>query len=119
MTGSLEEQFRRIAEAGYDGVESAVEEISDSEKFKSLLAEYHLDYTPLIYTEGASHFESFKRLIKLASDFAPKRIIAHAGRDLWGFEDHLRFFKGALLIENEYGILIAHETHRRRPLFSP
>jgi sugar phosphate isomerase/epimerase len=119
MTGGLEEQFAQIAEAGYDGVESAVEEITDGGYFKSLLREFNLEYIPLIYTEEASQFESLKRLAYLASEFQPKKIIAHAGRDLWSFEDYIRFFNGALLLERQIGIPIAHETHRRRPLFSP
>ena len=119
MTGNLEEQFARVAEAGYDGVESAVEEIGDAEKFKTLLRKYNLDYIPLIYTEGANHLENFRQLIGMAATFKPKKIVAHAGRDLWSFSEQVNFFEKALLIEKEFGIPIAHETHRRRPLFSP
>jgi hypothetical protein len=119
MTGSLDEQFKRIAEGGYNGVESAVEEISDAEKFKSLLRKHDLDYIPLIYTEGEDHLKSFRRLVLLASTFNPKKIVAHAGRDLWSFDKQVAFFDGAIAAEKEFGIPIAHETHRRRPLFSP
>jgi hypothetical protein len=119
MTGSLHEQCERIAKAGYDGIECAVEEISDPEKFVSLLEEFHLDFIPLIYTEGNDHLTEFKRLVKLASSFSPKKIVAHAGRDLWSFDEQVEFFEEAIEIEKEFGIPIAHETHRRRPLFSP
>ncbi|HYM19968.1 MAG TPA: TIM barrel protein [Candidatus Kapabacteria bacterium] len=122
MTGSLSDQFKLIAEAGYDGVESAAAEIRDIGKFKSLLSECGLDYMPLIYTEGSdvnAHLEDFRRLVVLASEFSPKKMVAHAGRDLWHLNDQLRFFDHVLKIENEFGIPIAHETHRRRPLFSP
>jgi hypothetical protein len=119
MTGSLDEQISSIAVAGYDGVESAVEEISDAAKFKTLLREHHLDFIPLIFTEGENHLESFRRLVGLASQYEPKKIIAHAGRDLMNFGQQVKFFEGALWIEKEFGIPIAHETHRRRPLFSP
>jgi len=95
MTGSLEEQFSRIAEAGYNGVEAAVEEIADKEKFKTLLREYHLEYIPLIYTEG-DHLQNFLRLIQLGAEFDPKKIVAHAGRDLWSFEEQIKFFHLAL-----------------------
>ncbi len=119
MTGSLEEQFSRIADAGYDGVESAVAEISDEKKIKDLLREYNLEYIPLIYTEGSDHIKDFRQLISLASHFEPKKIIAHAGRDLWSFDEQANFFRETLMIEKEFGIPVAHETHRRRPLFSP
>ncbi len=119
MTGLLEEQFLRIAAAGYYGIESAVAEISNLERFKALLKDYKLDYIPLIYTEGSNHLENFRQLVELASQYEPKKIIAHAGRDLWSFEEQVKFFEDALLIEKEFGIPIAHETHRRRPLFTP
>ena len=119
MTGNFEDQITKIAGAGYDGVESAVEEIADAEKFKKSLKELDLDYIPLIYTEGANHLENFRQLVWLASTFEPKKIVAHAGRDLWNFSEQMVFFYGALHIEKEFGIPIAHETHRRRPLFSP
>ncbi len=119
MTGSLEEQFAKIAEAGYEGVESAVIEISDAKKFKALLRGNNLEYIPLIYTEGINHLENFRQLVSLASTFEPKKIIAHAGRDLWSFSEQMKFFEGGLQVEKEFGIPIAHETHRRRPLFSP
>lgn len=119
MTGSIEEQFKQIASAGYHGLESAVAEISDVPKFKALLKEYQLDYIPLIYTEGTNHLENFRQLIWLASAFEPKKIVAHAGRDLLAIEEQTEFFRAALRIEKEFSIPIAHETHRRRPLFSP
>ncbi len=114
--------FARIASAGFDGIESAVAEISDNDRFRSMLAEFGLGYIPLIYTEGnspAEHLADFERLVSEASKFVASKIIAHFGRDLWSFDDQLRFFEKALRIEEQFGIPIAHETHRRRPLFSP
>lgn len=119
MTGSLEDRIKQIASAGYDGVESAVVEIADIPKFKDMLGEYDLDYIPLIYTEGENHYQNFTELVELASAFSPKKIIAHAGRDKWSFDEQVAFFNETLLIEKEFGIPIVHETHRRRPLFSP
>jgi sugar phosphate isomerase/epimerase len=122
MTTPTDQSIRLIAEAGYDGVEGAVAEIADRKEFRRLLSEKKLDYIPLIYTEGATpetHLEDFRKLIGLASEFSPKKIVAHAGRDLWSLDEQLRFFEQVLKIENEFGIPIAHETHRRRPLYSP
>ena len=119
MTGPLEEQIVRISEAGYDGIECAAVEISNNEKFTFLLRENGLEYIPLIYTEGKNHLENFKRLAGTASQYNPSKIVAHAGRDLWSIPEQLKFFEDALRIEEEIGIPIAHETHRRRPLFSP
>ncbi len=119
MTGPIEEQIQCIAAIGYDGVECAVERIANFEKFKTLLREHDLDFIPLIYTETESHIESFLRLIELAAQYEPKKIVAHAGRDLMSFKQQVKFLDEALRIEKEFEIPIAHETHRRRPLFSP
>ncbi|MFI5263064.1 MAG: sugar phosphate isomerase/epimerase family protein [Candidatus Kapaibacterium sp.] len=119
MTGPLEEQFAKIAESGYDGVESAVAEVADAKKFKEMLRMHDLDYIPLIYTEGDNQLESFRHLVELAASYQPKKIVAHAGRDLWTLGEQIEFFRVALQVEGEFGIPIAHETHRRRPLYSP
>jgi hypothetical protein len=122
MTGSMRENIERISSAGYVGVEGAIVEIQDHKKFRELLREFSLQYIPLIYTEGndiSSHIDDFRRLITIASEYSPSKAIAHAGRDLWSSDDQFRFFELALKIEQEFGIPIAHETHRRRPLYSP
>jgi len=78
-----------------------------------LLHDHDLDYIPLIYTEGKDHTAEFKRLVVLASIFKPKKVIAHAGRDLWSFEKQVKFFEEALLVEKEFAFLCSR-THRRR-----
>lgn len=119
MTGPLEEQFDQIKQAGYDGVESAAQEISDPAFFQRLLHEHDLEYSALVYTEGPDHAEELRRLAGEAMRYTPVKIVAHAGRDTMSFVKQIRFFVSALRIESEIGIPIAHETHRRRPLFSP
>src|ERR1041385_3002363 len=86
MSGSMKENIESISSTGYDGVEGAVVEISDQQEFQKLLSEFSLPYIPLIYTEGSdisAHSEDFKRLVDMASQYSPSKIIAHAGRDLW------------------------------------
>src|SRR5579864_1170673 len=102
MTGSLEEQISLISAGGYDGVESAVEEIAEAGKFKALLADYHLEYLPLIYTEGKNHSDSLRLLVDLAAKYEPGKIIAHTGRDLWSFDEQVKFFESAIRIEKEF-----------------
>lgn len=119
MPGSLEEQFERIKQAGYDGIESAAQEISDPARFTSLLREYGFDYVALVYTEGPDHADEFRQLIASTTRFNPVKIVAHAGRDTMSFVKQIRFFESAIRTEEEIGVPIAHETHRRRPFFSP
>jgi sugar phosphate isomerase/epimerase len=119
MTGSLEEQFERIKAAGYDGVESAAQETKDPAQLKKLLADHRFEYVALVYTEGPDHEEEFKRRVQEAMQYNPLKIVAHAGRDTMSYVKQIRFFVSGLKLEEEIGIPIAHETHRRRPFFSP
>ncbi|MDP4198550.1 MAG: TIM barrel protein [Bacteroidota bacterium] len=119
MTGPLEAQFERTKAAGYDGIESATQEIQNAPLFQQLLRDHEFEYISLVYTEGPDHAEDFKRLANNALEFNPKKIVAHAGRDTMSYVKQVRFLESCLRIEEEIGIPIAHETHRRRPLFSP
>ncbi len=125
MTGSIEDQFERIRAAGYDGIENAPQDIGigehsySPEHFQKLLNDFGFEYTALVYTEGQDHAEELRRRTAEAMKFGPKKIIAHAGRDTMSFGKTIRFLEQALRIEEELGIPIAHETHRRRPLYSP
>jgi sugar phosphate isomerase/epimerase len=119
MEGTLDEQFSRIKEAGYDGVEAAAQEINDPTLFKSLLKDFGLDFIALIYTEGESHARHLVEVVENALQYEPSKLVAHAGRDIMPYVKQIRFLVFALQIEQQYGVPIAHETHRRRPLFSP
>jgi sugar phosphate isomerase/epimerase len=119
MEGSLEEQFSRIKSAGYDGIEAAAQEIKEPELFKSLLKEYGFDFIALVYTEGESHADHLLEVMTNAMQYEPSKIVAHAGRDIMPYVKQIRFFVFALQVEEQFGIPIAHETHRRRPFFSP
>ncbi len=119
MTGSIEEQFARIKAAGYDGIEAPPQEIRDAPKFRKLLKEHDLKFIALVYSEGDDHIVHFRQKVQEALEFSPKKIVAHGGRDIMSYAQQIKFLATALNLENEIGIPIAHETHRRRPLFSP
>jgi sugar phosphate isomerase/epimerase len=124
MEGPIREQFSRIHAAGYDGIECATQELGTIQpcppkEFRSLIAEHGFELVSLVYTETADHAEELRRKASDAMTFNPVKIVAHAGRDTMSFGKTIRFFEQALRIEEELGILIAHETHRRRPFYSP
>jgi sugar phosphate isomerase/epimerase len=119
MSGPLEQQIEQIAEAGYDGVESCTQECNDIPLLKQLLAKNKLDYISLLYTEGDDHGKSFEERARQAAELNPVRIVAHGGRDTMSYVKQVRFFIRALRVEEAIGIPVAHETHRRRPFYSP
>jgi sugar phosphate isomerase/epimerase len=130
MEGPIEQQFERIHAAGYDGIECAPQDIIttngntgkqavDPATFQKLLDDHGLSYIALVYTEGQEHAEELHKHADEAMKYGPKKIVAHAGRDNMSFGKTIRFFEQALRVEDEIGLPIAHETHRRRPLYSP
>lgn len=123
MTGTLEEQFRQMAEAGYAGVEAPLPAAEEEKRFKRLLAEYDFAFIAEVVTSGgndaAAHAVSFAEQVNRAAEFGPILIDAHSAKDSMPFADQCRFFEQALAIEHKTGIPIGHETHRGRPTFTP
>jgi sugar phosphate isomerase/epimerase len=119
MSGSLEQEFERIKEAGYDGIECAAQEIVEPERFRRLLEQYQFKFIALVYTEGVDHNKHFSEVVDTAMQFDPVKIVAHGGRDTMSYVKQIRFFEHALRVEDSCGVQIGHETHRRRPFYTP
>ncbi len=122
MTGDWEDLFPRLKAAGYHGIESALPARRDHRRFCSLLAKHRLEFIPQVFSRGGSaaeHVESLREQIAVAKTFAPRFINAHSGQDAFTEDDSARFFDGALGLEEESRIAIAHETHRGRILYNP
>ncbi|EGG37371.1 sugar phosphate isomerase/epimerase family protein [Paenibacillus sp. HGF5] len=118
MTGSWEESFKQIAEAGYDGVEAGLPGPQDQQRFMDLLEQYQLKFIAQIYTHG-NHSVSFEEQLLRAKHFSPVKIVSHSAQDCMPFRDQLRFFGRAVMLEAELGVQVAHETHRGRAMFTP
>lgn len=114
----LEQQLKKISEAGYVGIESPMPQQSDEAIFRKLLEQYGLEYNAMVFTAG-DHKESFQVQVKRAATFSPLLITAHSARDDMPYEQQLDFFRYTLEIEKFSGIPIAHETHRGRAMFNP
>jgi sugar phosphate isomerase/epimerase len=115
--------FPQFKQAGYAGIEaSLIYSAEPREKFISLLNEFDLKWVPMIFTEGKSvseHLASFAKQIREVALAKPLLINAHSGRDAFSREEALLFYQEALKIENDFGIPIAHETHRSRVFYNP
>lgn len=118
MTGTLEQQFAQIAEAGYQGIEGPPPAKENEKLFRSLLETYKLDYIAGIHSDG-DHIASFRERAERAAEFQPLLITSHSGRDYMEWSEQQSFFEKALTVEQRLGILFAHETHRGRAMFTP
>jgi len=128
MEGPLEENLRRIAEAGYQGVEAPVPAPEERRRFRELLQEHGLAFVPQIFTAaadgpgdspGAEHAASFARQLEQAAQWDPLLVVSHTGRDSLPQEERRRLFERVLDTERRVGVAVGHETHRGRVLFTP
>jgi sugar phosphate isomerase/epimerase len=122
MEGSLEEKVRQIAEVGYAAVEGQPPIDDEADLLRRLLREHHLDFIPMVITEGANyqeHLTSYHTKIEQARGFDPIKITVHGGKDWWAFGAQRDFFAEALEVERRTGLEVNFETHRGRPMFTP
>jgi sugar phosphate isomerase/epimerase len=114
MTGSLEEQFDRIAAAGYVGIEAGV--TGQGPDLRRLLDERNLGYIGMLFTDQPGPLaDGLKHAVDLGADF----VNVHSGRDWMSFDEGCAYFEGALAAEQKAGIKVVHETHRGRLLYAP
>ena len=119
-----ESAFPRFAAGGYGAIEIPVQWLTteDGVRLRQLSLTHGLSIIPQLFTEGASvdqHLASFRKIIAVAATFDPLLINVHSGRDSWSHADAVRFYREVCQIEADYKVVICHETHRGRPLFSP
>lgn len=118
MTGSLEEMFQQVSNAGYNGIEARLPAPEDESRFRELLEQYGFDYIAQLGRDGET-IESFAFHVERAASFNPILINSHSSRDDMPYDNQLKFFEKALEIERNIRIPIGHETHRRRAMFTP
>lgn len=122
VAGEWEDLFPRFKQAGYEGIEGQVPPPQDRKRFRALLRLHRLEFIPQVFSHGetvAGHLESLAEQIAAAKTFAPRFINAHSGQDAFSEDQSMRFFEGALQLEAQCGVTVAHETHRGRILFNP
>lgn len=130
MTGSWDEKLKRIAEAGYTGVETRMPSVEDESQFKELLEKYNLELILQVYTGSEdnkkpypdsleAHMISLSNQLERAARFKPLLINSHSAKDSMPYDKQLQFFEQAIRFEKQIQIPIGHETHRGRAAFTP
>jgi len=77
------------------------------------------NYVPRPHMNVVQHLDDLRRLVETCLPFSPVMINALAGSDAWSFADKVAFYTTALDLEREFGVPIAFEVHRSRPMFHP
>lgn len=119
MGEAMPQMFEKIANAGYDGIESWLPAARDKALFAELLDRHKLQFIPMLFTEGPDHLASFEQQLEAAAIWKPLKVTAHSSRDHLPIEAQLEFFRGALALEAKLGIEVGHESHRGRALYTP
>jgi len=139
------DHFARIKSEGYSAVESIPLTWQGNPKlFKSLLLRHGLDLIVQIHTNGGyltasgyvycasceftDHIHSFRSQLVDACEMGAAMVNTHSGHDSWSNSTAVAYFKDVLAIEDEVlnnpdrdwgNIVVVHETHRQRLMFSP
>ena len=118
---NYEEQFKKISEAGYDGVETGRIKAEEVDQVLELLEKYDLLLICQQWTEGktaGAHMESFIRQADINVRLKPVAINSHTGKDHFDTLSNLKILKGIKSYEERMGIPVFHETHRGRFAFA-
>jgi len=115
MDGDPETMLRRIADAGFDGVEGVPAGLTPVQ-YKKMLRDHGLHLAVCIY---ASDAEAFGSQLQKLCEYEPLRIISHSGRDAMTHDEGCAFFEQALSHQSKAGVEVGHETHRGRLLYTP
>jgi hypothetical protein len=132
MTGPLQDQLQRIRDAGYDGVEWILPTAADEPLFRAVMRDLGLRYIAVVSTPAppgspetvtatprTNHVIEYQRAIDRALTFAPDKISTNVGYDAMSQDEAFAFFEAAVRVEEDLAVAVAHETHRRRILYTP
>lgn len=125
FNGSMDEYLSQVKKEGYDGIEIwwPMEKKGQDELFTGL-KKYQLEVGFLCgagQNNWKEHFDSFKKMIDEAvgNTFQkPLYINCHSGRDHFSFEKNKAFIDYTSQVAKQSGLIICHETHRARILYS-
>jgi len=123
--GSVDEYCAKAKKEGYDGIEQwwPLEKAGQDELF-SALKKYNLEVGFLTGGSDSNyqkHFSQFTAMIDAAATQTIQRplyINCHSGRDYFNYDQSKTFIDHTIQLSKKTGIIICHETHRSRILYS-
>ena len=117
MEGSLEQQFERIAAAGYDGVEAWLSGSNfDRSQILRLAEQHHLR---LIVAGAIASIAEIQPTLQAFAEYNPVKINIQSGIDSMTFDEGKRFIEAMLKAESGLGKTVMQETHRGKLLYAP
>jgi sugar phosphate isomerase/epimerase len=105
------ERVAKVAEAGYDGFEGVMPDVLEARRSG-------VD-VPAVGMIFPLDFEGFQRGFDEAEEARVDKLVVHAGKDWWSFDQGAAFFDAALEVVESANLPVAFETHRGRLLFEP
>jgi len=118
---SLDMQFQRIKEAGYDGVELHDLDKNKANVIVKLLRTYGLLCIGKIATSGENsedHADSFREQLYSYTKLNPILVNSLTGKDYFTFSENMQLLNEAMTLEKSYGIKVVHEMQRGRFSFA-
>jgi sugar phosphate isomerase/epimerase len=118
----LEVYLQRVKSSGFQATEIYLGSLQESpQEIERLHASYGLELVGQILTQGQTcqdHIRSLDAQFEFAAGCNVQFINAHAGRDIFGFEENVQIFQYIARLSEGSGIPILVETHRGRPTYS-
>jgi sugar phosphate isomerase/epimerase len=124
FSGTTDEFCAKAKKEGYDGIEIWWPAESKKDELFAALKKYQLDVGFLcggFQNDPKEHFEYYKGMVDAAAKQniqRPLYINNPSGRDHFSFDDNKKFIEHTIALSKETGIIICHETHRSRILYS-
>ena len=114
---------KRVKDAGYDGVETAVPfETKEKNEVLDALKAHNLELIGQYYQSSEKDFElhikSYERYLRHLITCNPIFINCQTGKDYFPFEQNKRLIELAARVSTETNVKIIHETHRGKALFA-
>jgi sugar phosphate isomerase/epimerase len=125
FNGSLDAYCEKAKKEGYQGIEIwwPTEKSGQDELFNAL-NKYNLEVGFLCGASQSNwkeHLNAFKQMIDAAATNTiqkPLYINCHSGRDFFSYDENKAFIDHTTQLSRQTGLLICHETHRSRILYS-